>query len=73
MHNEWTRNEIRNYGEMLLYFALKQCIVERPSPYFPENFQGKMVKKVYEPKKYKIRTNYELNGILECFLSLQTA
>ena len=68
MENKWTIQEVKNFGEMLLYFALKQCILERPSAYFPKNFVKK--RSVYEAKKYYIQSNYELNGILDCFLDL---
>ena len=30
MKNKWTLNEIKNFGEMLLYFSFKQCLAERP-------------------------------------------
>ena len=39
MKNKWTNTEILNFGEMLLYFSLKQCILERPSPIFPDNLE----------------------------------
>ena len=31
MKEKWTAFEIKNFGEMLLYFALKQSILERPA------------------------------------------
>ena len=70
MKNKWTAFEIKNFGEMLLYFALKQSILERPSILYPADFRKKKTVKVFEPKKYFIQTNYELNGILEYFLEL---
>ena len=66
----WTDKEIYNYGEILLYLALKQCMNERPSPYFPKDFRCSKRSDVFEPKKYFIRSNYELNGILDYFLEL---
>ena len=65
---KWTEHEIKNFGELQLYFALKQCIVERPAPIFPEKIKKK--KNVHELKKYHIKTNYEFNGIMDCFLNL---
>ena len=70
MKSKWTLEEVKNFGEMLLYFALKQSIVERPSPIFPEDIKNKKKVQVFEPKKYFIETNYELNGILDCFLDM---
>ena len=69
MKQKWSVFEIRNFGDMLLYHALQQCIKERPSPCFPENGPKKKMR-IYEPKKYFIRSNFELNGILDCFLDL---
>ena len=70
MKDKWSVFEIKNFGEMLLYFALKQCIVERPSIIFPKDIKKKKPVDFYEPKKYCIRSNYELNGILDCFLDM---
>ena len=39
MKHKWTIPEIFNFGEMLLYFSLKQCIWERPNPTYPENIK----------------------------------
>ena len=69
MKNNWNMHEIVNFGDMLLFFALKQCITERPSEHFP-NLEGKRKPKIYEKQKYHIQSNYELNGILECFLEI---
>lgn len=66
----WSIYEIKNFGEMLLYFALNQCILERPTPMYPSDIKKTKTKPVYEPKKYFIKTNYEFNGILDCFLEL---
>ena len=70
MKDKWTETEIRNFGETQLYFALKQCIVERPTPIFPENIKKKKKENFHEAKKYNIKTNYEFNGIMDCFLNL---
>ena len=64
---KWTEHEIKNFGELQLFFALKQCIVERPAPIFPANIKKKRKKNVHESKKYHIKTNYEFNGIIDCF------
>ena len=53
---------------MLLYFELKQCIIERPSPVFPDDIKKKKKVNVFEPKKYFIKSNYEMNGILDYLL-----
>ena len=70
MESNWTTFEIKNFGEMLLYFALNQCILERPTPILMEDIKTYKTKPVFEPKKYFIKTNYELNGILDSFLDM---
>ena len=70
MKDQWTQTEILNFGEMLLYFASKQCIIERPPTIFAEDVRKQKTIKVYEPKKYFIKSNYELNGILDYFLDM---
>ena len=70
MKEKWTSFEIKNFGEMLLYFALKQSILERPAILLPEDFRKKKTINVFEPKKYFISSNYELNGILDYFLNI---
>ena len=70
MKTKWSPSEIKFFGEMLLYFALKQTIFERPSPIFSHDIPKKKTISVYEQKKYFIKTNYELNGIIDCFLEL---
>ena len=71
MKNSWSPTEIRNFGEMILYFSLRQCIIERPRPVYPKDVCTKPVcGSVSEPKKYFIGSNYELNGILEYLLNL---
>ena len=69
MKQKWSVFEIRNFGDMLLYQALQQCIKERPSPCFPEKRPSKKIR-IYERKKHFIGSNLELNGILDCFLNL---
>ena len=70
MKSQWSDHEINNFGEMLLYFALKQSIFERPTPIFASDLKNSKPISVFEPKKYFIKTNYELNGILDYFLDL---
>lgn len=70
MKEKWTPFKTKNFGEMLLYIALKQCIIERPSIIYPDDIRKKKSIKVFEPKKYFIQTNYELNGILDYFLEM---
>ena len=65
MKTEWTNKEILAFGNNLLYYALKKCIIEQPSPIFPTNLMSKKKK----PKDF-IRTNYEYDGIMELFLEL---
>ena len=38
MKNDWSNTEILNFGEMILYFSLRECIINRPTPHFPEDF-----------------------------------
>ena len=45
MKNNWSYTEIKIFGEMLLYFSLKQCIINRPTPQFPKDFLQKILKK----------------------------
>jgi hypothetical protein len=39
MKNKWTDHEILNFGEMLLYFSFKKCILERPCPTYPDDLK----------------------------------
>ena len=71
MKNKWTVHEIHNFGEMLLYYSLRQCIFERPNPTYPKDIKKKKFKSVSEAKKYFL-TNYEFNGIMDCFLELKS-
>jgi hypothetical protein len=66
MKDSWTQNETLFYGDSLLYYALKTCIIERPTPFFPHHV---ISKKKSKPTDF-IRSNYEYNGILELFLEL---
>ena len=70
MKTKWTQHEIRNYGEMLLYFAFKQCLYEHPDPIFSSDIKIKKSENIFEPKKYNIKTNYKFNGIMDWFLDL---
>ena len=38
MRDKWSNTEILNFGEMILYFSLRQCIFNRPTPYYPDDF-----------------------------------
>ena len=66
MKNGWTNHETKIYGNSLLYYALKKCIIEQPTPFFPQNV---MSKKKSKPTDFIIN-KYEYNGILELFLEL---
>ena len=44
MKNEWTPTEILNVGEMLFYFAFKQCILERPTIFYADDVREKATK-----------------------------
>ena len=68
MKSKWTPYEIKKFGEMHLYSALKQCIYERPTPIYSHEVKKMTQKTVYEPKKYCLKNNYEFNGILDYFL-----
>ena len=70
MEENWTEQDILNFGNFLLYFSLRQCFIEQPIPVYPKDLKKKILKPVYEDKKYFIKTNYEFNGIMECFLEL---
>ena len=39
MKNEWTSNEILNFGEMLIYFSFYQCLLERPIPTYAHDMR----------------------------------
>ena len=63
MKTDW--NQIVNYGNMLLYNAFKMAIQENPPLIFKED--------IIEPKvreKASKMIDYELVGILDCFLEL---
>ena len=46
MKNKWTYPEILNFGEMLLFFSLWKCIIERPCPIYPDDLKITNVSKV---------------------------
>ena len=48
MKNNWSCTEIKKIGEMLLYFSLKQCIINRPTPQFPKDFYRKFLRRIYD-------------------------
>ena len=58
----WNENEVNNYGKMILYNALKMCIIEPPRVILEED--------VILPKKKSRNHDWELTGILQCFLEL---
>lgn len=62
MKTTWTYSEIKLFGDMLLFFALKMCINEKPKSILYSDF--------FEPKKYIFKSYYELKGILDCFLEM---
>ena len=67
MKDQWSKTEISDYGDSLLYYAIKKCIIERPTPYFPDHVLSK--RKKHKPTDF-IKSKYEYNGILELFLEL---
>ena len=69
MEWRWSPNEIKNFGEMLLYFTLRQCIIERPAPIFPDDV--KMRKKLdFKTQQLEVKCKYELQGILDYIVDL---
>ena len=66
MKNGWTENETKTFGNSLLYYALKKCIIEQPIPFFPQDL---MLPKKSQPTDF-IQNKYEYNGILQLFLEL---
>ena len=62
MKNTWNETAIVNYGSMILYNALKMCINDPPRIIKSED--------IVLPKKRCSRSNWELQGILQCFLEL---
>ena len=65
MKNKWNYFEITNYGNMILYNALKMAINENP----PLIFHSDIQKKRTISRKNGIE-DFELEGILSCFLEL---
>ena len=58
----WNDKEVLNYGKMILYNALKMCINEPPRVILKQD--------VILPKKKSKIQDWELAGILQCFLEL---
>ena len=58
----WNEKEVLNYGKMILYSALRMCIIEPPKVIHKQD--------VILPKKRCRRQDWELAGILQCFLEL---
>ena len=59
MKNKWSQSEILNFGEMLLYFSLRQCIIERPNSFFPKDFKNSKNNNS-NPKKYTFKHIFDL-------------
>ena len=62
MKCDWNPNEIINYGNMILYNTLCMAISERPILLYQED--------IILAERNQAEDNYELRGILECFLEL---
>ena len=62
MKNTWNETAIVNYGSMILYNALKMCINDPPRIIYSED--------VILPKPRCVRKDWELHGILQCFLEM---
>ena len=58
----WNEYEIKTFGKMLLYNALLMCIMEPPRVIYMED--------VTLPKERASMKDWELHGILDCFLDL---
>ena len=64
-------NEIYNFGEMLIYFTLRQCIIERPKPIFPADVKlRKKTGEGFDTQEHRIKSKSELQGILDYILDL---
>ena len=66
MLSKWNHFEILNYGNMILFNALKMAIHENPPVIYPEDIS-------INPKTKTRKTaleDFELEGILNCFLEL---
>ena len=64
MKTTWTPTETILYGDMLLFFALRKCIKDKPISILPSDMLS------YETSKLNIKTKYELRGVLEYFLEM---
>ena len=67
MQKEWNHFEVINYGNMLLFNALKMAINENPRLIHHEDI---LVKTRKTRKRKPSMEDYELEGILNCFLDL---
>ena len=66
MLSKWNHFETLNYGNMILFNALKMAIHENPPTIYPEDIS-------INPKTKTRKTaleDFELEGILNCFLEL---
>ena len=58
----WNSIEVENYGTMILYKALKMCINDPPRIIHSND--------VVLPREKFVRPDWEMDGILQCFLEL---
>ena len=58
----WNENEVSNFGKIMLYNALVMCVMEPPRIIYMND--------VVLPKQKTSSKDWELQGILECFLDL---
>ena len=64
MKDSWNKNEILNFGNMLLYNAFKMCLIKPPSVIYSEDV-------VMNFKQCTdLERDIELTGILEYFLDM---
>ena len=66
MKSKWNIFEVMNYGNMLLYNSFKMAIQENPPLIFPEN----ILRNPRSTSRKCTLEDYELEGILNCFLEL---
>ena len=64
MKSTWTPRETILYGDMLLFFALKKCIKDKPISVLPCDMLSS------ETSNFNIKTKYELRGVLEYLLEM---
>ena len=64
--NNWSQTEILNFGNMTLFNALRQTIIDKPRLVYKEDVS---VETYERPRRLSIDSN-ELQGILDCFIEL---